>query len=278
MIKYCPECGTKIDKEYKYCPNCGTELRKSNFEGKVQGGPVVVCPNCGEENAVDAYECVSCGAALKKVKPPRKKDQMEQPRRRKVTQGSRPQVDAQKSLDITKIIAIFAGVIGIALIILIATGVFEDDVEPVQQSVNNPQSGVNLGAVQQINDLEKRVQAEPDNFNLLLELAHLKNDNGFYEKAIADYRKYLEKNSADADARIDMGVCYYNLQQYDTAIEEMKKALEYEPDHQIGHLNLGIVNLAAGNLDESRNWLQRAEALNPNNDIGKRAQELLKNH
>jgi tetratricopeptide (TPR) repeat protein len=82
----------------------------------------------------------------------------------------------------------------------------------------------------------------------------------------------------NADARIDMGVCYYNLKQYDKAIAEMEKALKNSPNHQIGHLNLGIVNLGAGNLDKSKEWFQKAVNINPNNDIGKRAQELLQSH
>ena len=55
-------------------------------------------------------------------------------------------------------------------------------------------------------------------------------------------------------------------------------ALEYQPKHQIAHLNLGIVNLTAGNLQKSKEWFQKAVQLNPNSDIGKRAQELLTTH
>jgi len=58
----------------------------------------------------------------------------------------------------------------------------------------------------------------------------------------------------------------------------MTKALEYKPDHQIAHLNLGIVNLAASNVEKSKEWLRKAVDLNPNSEIGKRAQELLNSH
>jgi tetratricopeptide (TPR) repeat protein len=271
VINYCPECGIKIDKEYKYCPNCGTELKSRVFETKTAiKGPVIVCANCGEENAADSYECSSCGIALRKGKPEKKQNKM-----KPAGKSSVKQTVEGKSLDMSKLIPIFAGLIGIVLVILIATGAFESKVEtPVQVT----QSGVDLSAVQQINDLEKRVQAEPDNIQLLLDLAHLKNDSGFYDRAIEDYKRYLEKNPSNPDARIDMGVCYYNLRQYDTAIQEMKKALEYKPDHQIGHLNLGIVNLAAGNMEESRMWLQKAVDLGPDNQVGLRAKELLSNH
>ncbi|MBK6915231.1 MAG: tetratricopeptide repeat protein [Ignavibacteriales bacterium] len=109
----------------------------------------------------------------------------------------------------------------------------------------------------------------------MLQLAHLKNDSGFYDKAIIDYTHYLEVNPSDADARIDMGVCYYNLQNYPKAIEEMEKALTYQPTHQIAHLNLGVVTMASGNIEAAKQWLEKAVKLNPNTDAGKRAQELL---
>jgi tetratricopeptide (TPR) repeat protein len=280
MVNYCPQCGNKNEKDYKFCPNCGTALnvtRKSESvirKDEERIGSWIICNNCGEENPADSYECSSCGIPLKKGKSAGQSSKRAEPREQKVKTEVITSSD-KKSLEISKIIPIFTGLVGLVLVILFATGTFESNTEsPV---TTNP-SGVNLAAVQQINELEKRVQAEPANDQLLLELAHLKNDNGFYDRAIEDYKKYLEKNPSDPDARIDMGVCYYNLRQYDTAIQEMQKALEYKPDHQIGHLNLGIVNLAAGRLDESRSWLEKAAAINPDNQIGLRAKELLHNH
>ena len=55
-----------------------------------------------------------------------------------------------------------------------------------------------------------------------------------------------------------MGVCYFNLQDYANAIAEMETALKYIPNHQIAHLNLGVVNLSAGNLEKSKEWLKKA--------------------
>ncbi len=40
------------------------------------------------------------------------------------------------------------------------------------------------------------------------------------------------------------------FQDNDNAIKEMEKALEINPTHQIGHLNLGVVNLNAGNIED----------------------------
>ena len=32
MIKFCPECGNKLDKDYIFCPNCGIELAQVSKE------------------------------------------------------------------------------------------------------------------------------------------------------------------------------------------------------------------------------------------------------
>ena len=82
----------------------------------------------------------------------------------------------------------------------------------------------------------------------------------------------------DADVLVDMGVCYYSLRNYDEAIKTMTEALKYKPNHQIAHLNLGIVNLAEGNVEKSKEWLKKAVDIDPNSEVGKRAEELLNSH
>jgi Tfp pilus assembly protein PilF len=58
----------------------------------------------------------------------------------------------------------------------------------------------------------------------------------------------------------------------------METALKYSPKHQIAHLNLGIVNLAARNVDASKEWFKKTTELDPNSEAGKRATELLSSH
>ena len=126
--------------------------------------------------------------------------------------------------------------------------------------------------------LEAKIKSNPEDYKSLLELAHLKNDSGLFEAAIKNYKTYLVKNPKDADARVDMGVCYFNLKDYPNAIIEMETAIKYVPNHQIAHLNLGIVNLSAGNLEVSKEWLKKAVDLNPTSEVGKKAEQLLNNH
>ena len=191
--------------------------------------------------------------------------------------------DGDKTLNPKVLYGILIGGFAVIAIIILTSGIL--DSAPVNTPVMNQNqvqpntnSGVNLNNMQMINDLEAKIKQNPEDYKSLLELAHLKNDSGLFEAAIENYKTYLEKNPKDADARVDMGVCYFNLQDFPNAIKEMETALKYVPNHQIAHLNLGVVNLSAGNIEKSKEWLKKAYDLNPTSEVGKKAEQLLNNH
>jgi tetratricopeptide (TPR) repeat protein len=166
------------------------------------------------------------------------------------------------------------------IIALIASGVFDSRVQSdlIQTNTQSQDPGVNMTNMQEISELENKVAANPEDIESTLHLAHLLQDSGLFEKAITNYKKYLDKNQENADARVDMAICYYNLSDYNTAISEMEAAIKYQPKHQIAHLNLGIVNLTARNIEASKMWFQKTVDIDPNSEAGKRAQELLTSH
>jgi len=314
MANFCAECGSNLNEDFKFCPECGAKIISTDQNypfGKDQTTPgdssnkksveIIVCENCGDENPSDNEICDGCGIKLtgaviqkeveviepvtkKVVKPhPKRSAEQQKVRKKKKTKPTKKEVPQkeEKEFDTKKIYLIIAVISIFILIILFSSGVFDSSVTTVNTKVNPNQSsgsGIDLGSLQKINNLEAKLNANPDDTKTLLELAHLNNDSGFYDKAIPLYQRYLQKFPEDADARIDMGVCMYNLSDFDNAIIEMKKALEYEPNHQIGHLNLGVVNLTLGNSDEAKKWLQKAYDLGPETDVGKRAKELLNSH
>lgn len=231
------------------------------------------CNQCGSKLEAHHKFCPECGAKIN------------------VSKSSKSGTDSNqnisavngKTLNPKIVYGILIGGVAVIALILLSSGMLDSSSGVVssvnqneQQSATN--SGVNLNSLQMINELEEKVKQNPNDYQSLLELAHLKNDSGLFEAAIQNYKTYLEKNPADADARVDMGVCYFNLRDYPNAIKEMETALKYEPKHQIAHLNLGVVNLSAGNLAKSKEWLQKAYDLNPTNEIGQKAEQLLKNH
>ena len=314
MAKYCSECGSNVNEKFKFCPECGAEIISSNQNDSIgteqttlsdheskKTVEIIICENCGDENPSDTEVCDGCGIKLEGTviqktvegkipvaerveKPqPQKSAEQQNIKKKKKTKSSK-KVESQKEekeIDTKKIYLIVAVISIFAVIILFSSGVFDTNETSVNNNVTPDQStssGIDLGSLQNINNLEAKLSANPDDSETLLELAHLKNDSGFYDKAIPLYQRYLEKFPENANARIDMGVCMYNLGNYDNAIREMKKALEYEPNHQIGHLNLGVVNLTAGNTDVAKEWFRKAVDLGPDTEVGKRAKELLNSH
>ena len=237
------------------CLNCGYEIRSTEFE---------FCPKCGTKINAELKNKLK-----KKVKH---------------TSVDLANKQTAKTLDAKVIYGMSLGGIVLILLVLYLSGVF-DATKVTPTNTMNPgnlpqtqQPGVDLSAVQKINELEAKVKANPNDHQLLLELAHLRMDSGFYEQAIQNYRTYLEFHPDDADVRIDMGVCYFNLRDFNTAMAEMEKALEYNPKHQIGHLNLGVVNLNAGNLEKAKEWFKKTVEINPTTEAGQKAQQLLTSH
>ena len=283
-MNYCPECGDKIEGVFKFCPNCGHQLDASAEAGnkKVE---VIICKNCGEENPTDRINCFSCGVSLKSGQ--KSKSSSEKLKNKKSDQKNkiseiREKSNEEKVLDNRKIFLIASVVVIVFVTALFVSGIFDSGIKNVVPPVNNQTqtSGneVSLAKLDEINELQNKIDANPDDLESTLHLAHLSQDSGLYERAIINYKKYLDKNPENADARVDMGICYYNLGNYAKAIEEMETALKYKPNHQIACLNLGIVNLTAQNVDASKEWFRKAVEIDPGSEAGKRAEELLNSH
>lgn len=134
---------------------------------------------------------------------------------------------------------------------------------------------------------EQAVAANPSDPAPLLKLANVLHDNGSYDRAIETYKKYLTMKPADPDARVDLGICYYELGIRDSvnatgrftlAAKEMGMAFKKSPSHQPAAFNLGVVNLHLGNMEESTKWFRKAVELDKDSELGRRAQQMLSQH
>jgi cytochrome c-type biogenesis protein CcmH/NrfG len=288
-MNYCAECGFKIEGEFKFCPNCGSQIKAKSVsldETGEKAEELIICKNCGEENSPENSNCFSCGVPLKGIKnsKPASVKRVKRSDQKKLNDENYSNgriINTQgKVLDNKKILLVSSGVVVVVIITLLISGVFDTGVQNniTQMNDQSTGSGVNIKNLNEITDFENKIKADPEDLESTLHLAHLLQDSKLFEKAIANYKKYLEKSPEDTDARVDLGICFYNLADYTTAINEMESALKYQPKHQIAHLNLGIVNLTAGNVDVSKDWFRKTVELNPNSEAGKRAQELLNSH
>ena len=318
MLKFCPNCGVKLESEFRFCPECGIDLRKvaeqtdaksvsenSTSSSDKIGGAVLICEICGEENSPSNIVCAGCGVKLNNPNPvaakhvekaaPTSANKISKAQKQSNKHSNTASVSNKKpisqnqsvkKLNKTKVITVVAIGLGVALLILIFSGALDFIISPtpkvaqtgVQNGGENQSSGVDLGSIQKINQLEQVVKANPQDTSAILDLAHAKNDANLFEEAIENYKQYLALVPRDPDARIDMGICYYNLKNYDVAMKEMEQAIKIDPKHQIGYLDLGIVSLTKGDLAGSKQWLQKAVALDPGSEYGKKATELLQSH
>jgi len=135
--------------------------------------------------------------------------------------------------------------------------------------------------------LQAAVAANPGNPDALLKLANGMHDNGLFQQAVDTYKKYLKLHPNDANARVDMGICYHQMAMgdsvhagrfFDMAVAAMETAIRNTPAHQPAAFNLGVVNLTRGRLEESNTWFRKAVALDKKSDLGVRAQQMLSQH
>lgn len=299
---FCPACGYDIRESEQPAEDTVSEA--------VQSEDQVICDTCGEETPAASGYCESCGvkltgkekAAEKKAAGPaaekpaeaqkevkknaqvniKPKQAVQKPAAQKkavkpasVSQSHTAQ--SGKSLDTKMLGIILGGLFVLGAVILYLAGVFDSPVhEHVQGEMPGSQQGqMNLGAVQELDALEADLRKDTSNYPLMLELAHKLNDNGFKDKAIDYYNRYLRKYPSNTDVLVDRGVCYFELRQFDLAKQSMIKAWKINPKHQIANFNLGIVHSQSGSPDSAKIWWARAAEIDPNSEIGRKSKELL---
>jgi tetratricopeptide (TPR) repeat protein len=157
----------------------------------------------------------------------------------------------------------------------------------IPQEGGAPAAGIGSQSVD-LKPLEDAVRDHPADAAAQLRLANALNDNQRLPQAIEAYRKYLAIRPKDADARTDFAICFFKQAQSDSlhreallheAAGEMETAFNSAPrPHQPSAFNLGIVYLHLNDMERSNTWFKKAMEVNPESDLGKRAQNMITQH
>jgi tetratricopeptide (TPR) repeat protein/DNA-directed RNA polymerase subunit RPC12/RpoP len=302
---FCPYCNSELRWGDKFCGKCGKQVELSEspaapeetteHQGQRAVTEEMACETCGTINKPGTEFCKRCGSDLR-----RQQAGSATPTVGSFKQGKKSHQAGRKDLKPLPILNSWKPVVAVVVIVLAAVLIdrytSRENIPQAglqQQSVPSQQpTGANMAALPQIEDMERQVKAEPGNMGLTLQLANFLSDNRFYDKAITYYQAYLKKKPDDTNARVDMGICYKEVGQFESAVREMKKALEYDPRHLFATFNLGIVCLDEGKnfmdegqmdkanelIKESNDWFKKTVALAPTSEVGKRAQQLLSQH
>jgi Tfp pilus assembly protein PilF len=143
------------------------------------------------------------------------------------------------------------------------------------------------GGEDHIAKLREAVRDRPGDQEALLALANGLHDHRDWEGAVETYQKVLQKDPGNPDARVDMGICYFELSQADPgkreeyfarAVAEMETALKGSPAHVPAAFNLGVIHLQRGEVQRSNEWFKRAIAMDRNHPLAQRAQRMLEQH
>lgn len=255
------------------------------------------CPVCGTENQKDAEVCEECGAPISSEESKRStetesggqsstsdKSQKDSTKKKKTgNKNIKQQTAKEKPNEISTVKIVYTTLVLVIVggIILYSSGIFDQPDTPVvnqQQQFDDFHRGADMSKLQEINNLRNQVESNPDDHQAMLHLAHMLNDSGFKEESIKWYKEYLKDHPDAADVWVDMGVCYFDMDDFETAITSMKKGIELNPQHQIAHFNLGIVNYTKGDIQKAKEWWNKAIDLNPSSDIAARAKELIQNN
>ncbi|MBI2620477.1 MAG: tetratricopeptide repeat protein [Ignavibacteriales bacterium] len=199
----------------------------------------------------------------------------DQPKGRREKTSKEPRVPGQ-AVSWKMMVGFAAFLVAGVVVVELLTGTKNIPTQAGQPALSAPSA--NMEAMSHLNELEEQVKADPDDLQARLHLANFAHDNRFFDKAIDQYKKYLERNPSNADAIVDLGICYNDIGNFDEARRTMEQALNVEPDHLLGHFNLGIVNLRAGDLEKANAWFKKTVALAPEGEIRNRARQLLNQH
>lgn len=116
-----------------------------------------------------------------------------------------------------------------------------------------------------IDFLTRAVQLRPADTGAVVRLGHANFEARRYETAERWYREALQKTPDDANVRSDLGLTFFLREpsQAGKALEEFRRALEYDPQHVPTLHNLALVQMRTGDLAGAESSLARLEKLDP---------------
>ncbi|MEW5800150.1 MAG: tetratricopeptide repeat protein [Bacteroidota bacterium] len=268
---HCPHCGASISAADKFCAHCGTKLISQTPESespKTHQG-TIVCASCGRVNPMSEKICFGCGSPLDAAPAVTET--------KKESSVSKTQAKKKKKIPQTNyVIGIF-----IALaIVIIAVEYFRSPSGDthVHTPATQQSQPTDPSVVTEITNLEAKIKSDPKDSDALLRLANMLHDAKFYPRAIETYKQFLALKPNDADARVDMAICYFETDDAPRAVREIESVVKQYPKHQMAVFNLGVIHLSSGNMDEAKKWLKKAVEIDSLSPAGQRARDLLHQH
>lgn len=121
-------------------------------------------------------------------------------------------------------------------------------------------------AASKVPELQKKLQEDPENTELLLQLALEYSLQKEYSKAVDIYFKVLKFDPGNFHAFNNLGILYKKTGQYVDALHCYEQARRLQPDSYWVPYNMGLAYESMGRMQEARESYGKALSLNPDFD------------
>jgi len=119
--------------------------------------------------------------------------------------------------------------------------VIQEAAQPDSANMRLPENHPPIDAVNRLMELEKLSASDPRNADYKTQIGNTYYDLGQYQKAIDAYEASLKLKPHDPGVETDLATSYHYLGQEDKALELLNKVLQYRPDFPQALFNKGIV-------------------------------------
>lgn len=300
-MKFCPECGCKLDSVKKFCPECGLNLadgkkasggssinvgdanirtfQDANIKvggdtGTSSGGGDGLNINVGDAN-VRTFEGAQItgtqiGTKIENVNiQGASADDIRKVIAEELSKLNLPKTVAKDTkIDLTELEE--------AKVKVIAEKVAEAD-ERFGELVSDPQSYVELGNVellkgnmkQALEFYDKALKLDPENVDAWNNKGYLLTNLGKPEDGLQCTQKATELDPERGMAWNNMGFAQYRLGKIPDARRSFEKSVEIDPGLALAWYNLGILVGNQGGIDEAIFYFEQALEIEPNFEAAK---------
>jgi len=173
--------------------------------------------------------------------------------------------------------SLITGVVIMGLAAALATGCSKKEEQPQPAQQAQQASAPAMQNATLIADLEARLKEDPKNTEVLWRLGDAYFDAKQFNESVKHYKRVLEiKPAGEADLYNDLGLSLHYLGNSAEAIKYIDEGISKNPYHQRIWLTKGFVlAYGMGDLEGAKAAWEKANALNPESQIGKAASEYL---
>jgi Flp pilus assembly protein TadD len=123
--------------------------------------------------------------------------------------------------------------------------------------------------------LLSELQKNPDHVPILLRLAQVSRDSGKLDDSLRYLREAVSQDPNNTDANLELGRALFETGDVTGAIQSTEHVLEISPKHADALYNLGAIYGNLSQDDRAREYWEKAAAVAPDSDGGRRAKENL---